>query len=112
LAVRKGRDYYIRIDRLAVKPGMNIISALTLENRSWIKAVALAAAAGTPRRSVAHWCRTRPHLAKRIGRIWYVDLEELGATDDEIDALKRWAPEKKSTIDFLTAANLLHQIEA
>ncbi len=50
LVVRKGRDYYVKLDQLALKPGFDLISALTIDKARWIKAVDFAAAAGAPAR--------------------------------------------------------------
>ncbi len=101
LAFLKGRQYYIKLDELARRPGFDLVAALTLENACWVRAVDYAAAAGRPRRNVAHLCKTKPRFAKRIGRIWYIDLVEEGLSADQIAVIKSLipprAPRKKAT---------------
>ncbi len=92
LVVRKGRDYYVKLDQLALKPGFDLISALTIDKARWIKAVDFAAAAGCSRKSMANWCKDRSRFAKRIGRIWYIDLAEMGLSEDEIAVLRSKIP--------------------
>lgn len=104
LAVMKDGVYWIKLEKLADKPGMDLVSALTLPDHRWIKAVDLALISGVSRRTVAYWCKTRPQFARRLGRLWYVDLELLGATEEQIDALRKWTPEKRNTIAFLEGA--------
>lgn len=96
LVVRKGRDYYVKLDQLALKPGFDLVAALTIESACWIKAVDFAAAANHPRKSVANWCKGRSRFAKRIGRIWYVDLAEMDLTEEQIATLKSKIPVSNS----------------
>jgi len=88
LAFKRNRAYYIRLTELAKRPGFDIIDALLAPHGSWIKAVKLAKMAGIPRKTMSTWCRTRPNFAKRIWRIWYVDLEQIGANEDQIKMLR------------------------
>lgn len=101
LAFKKGRDYYIRLERLAEKPGMDIVLAITATKQPWVKAIDLARWAEIPRRTVAYWCRTRPRFAKRIGRTWYISVEELGASPEQAETLRKWAPTHKTAANFL-----------
>lgn len=112
LAFKKGRDYYIRLDVLATRPGFDAVSVLLLTKKRWIKAVDLAHMAQCPRRTVAYWCKRRPHLAHRIGRIWYVCIDDLGATPDQMETLMKWAPDKKTTIKFLDVVSDVGKLRA
>lgn len=110
---REGRDYYIRVEQLAKRPGMDIISALLLENDGkWMKAVDLARLAGVPRRTVAHWCATRPWFARRIGRNWYLSREVLGATPEQAEFLQKWAPSARTSAKLAVLASDLGSAEA
>lgn len=109
LFTKKSGTYYIKLDLLAKCPGIDLIDAFCLPGRRWFKAVDLAAAAGISRKTVGNWCRDRPRFAKRIGRIWYVDMESLGATEDQIDALEKWAPDRTTAIAFLRAVGDMGQ---
>lgn len=101
LAFKQGRDYYIRLEELAKRPGFDLVQALLLPHSDkWIKAVDLARMAGVPRRTVAYWCKTRPWFAKRIGRTWYVSAEVLGTTQEEAEFLEKWAPQCKTAIQL------------
>lgn len=82
-----GGSYWVKIDRLVDKYGLDPVVAHTLETSRWMKATTFAGISGVPRRTIAYWCRTRPNLGRRIGRHWYIDLEALGATDEQIEAL-------------------------
>lgn len=112
LAYRKnGRDYYIRIEELAKRPGMDIVTALLLEkDGEWIKAVDLAKLAGVPRRTVANWCATRPWFARRIGRNWYLSREVLGATPAQAKFLRKWAPNARNAARIATFASELGMV--
>lgn len=88
LAFMRKRAYFIRLTELAKRPGFDIIDALLAPHGSWIKAVKLAKLAGIPRKTMSTWCRTRPNFAKRIWRTWYVDLEQMGANEDQIKMLR------------------------
>lgn len=80
-----GGSYWIRIDRLAEKLGS--IEAYTLRGQRWIRASRLAKAFGISRFTMLNWCQGRPGFAKRIGRNYYVDLEQFGATAEQVDEL-------------------------
>lgn len=110
LAVRKGRDYWIRVDVLATRDGMDIVQALLCTNQRWVKAIDLAAWAEVPRRTVAYWCQKRSWFGRRIGRTWYVDLEALGASPEQAEALKKWAPSHKSAADFVGFASVMKSL--
>lgn len=87
LAFKRNGIYYIRLEELAKRPGFDLVTALLSPHGKWIKAIELARRSGIPRRTMASWCRNRPNFAKRIGRIWYVDLELLGATEEQLDSI-------------------------
>lgn len=110
LAYKRNGIYYIRVSELAKRPGFDLISALTLTSSKWIKAIDLAAVAGRPRRTLAHWCVRKQAFAKRVGRVWYVDLEALGCTDDQVATLKKWAPNQKTAIRVVEAAAFLNKV--
>jgi hypothetical protein len=101
LAYKKEGVYWIRLERLAQKPGLDIVSVLTGTQNRWIKAIDLARWAGIPRETVAYWCRKRPRFAKRIGRLWYVSLDELGCTSEQAEALRKWVPDRGSIASFV-----------
>ncbi len=102
--------YYIRVSELAKRPGFDLISALTIESSKWIKAVDLACISGRSRRTISYWCLTRPRFAKRIKRCWYLDLEAMGATEEQVETLKRWTPNQKTAIRVLEAATFLRKV--
>lgn len=87
LAVMNRGAYYIRLEALARLPGFDLVTAFLLPTQRWIKAVDLARSSGVPRRTIAQWCHDRPRFATRIGRVWYVDLEGLGANNEQIAGL-------------------------
>ncbi len=95
LAFKRNGSYYIRISELAKKPGFDLVGAILSPHGKWIKAVELAKKYGVPRRTMSNWCLTRPNFAKRIGRIWYVDLELLGATESQVDELESFRPVRR-----------------
>lgn len=87
LAFKKQGVYFIRLTELAKRPGFTLISALMIPHSRWIKATDLARISGVPLQTMNTWCRNRPNFAKRISNTWYVDLELLGATDEQIEQL-------------------------
>ncbi len=87
LAYKKNGIYYIRLTVLSTRPGFDLISALMITTQTWVKAVDAAQLSGLPRRTLASWCLTRPRFANRIGRVWYVNVEALGADEDELEFL-------------------------
>lgn len=90
VTVRDNTLYFV-IDKLASKPGMGIIATLTLaDGQRWMKVVDLAKISGIPRRTLAMWAKERPNFACRIGKIWYVRLETLGASPEQQKFLSRW----------------------
>jgi hypothetical protein len=103
LAIKKGRDWYIKLEKLAERPGMDMVKLLTLlgSGEPWIRAVDVAAKAGIPRRTVAHWCATRREFGLRLGRIWYVNVSYLGGTTEQVEALRKWCPDRTSVIKFV-----------
>ena len=94
---KKDGHYYVRLSELAKRPGFDLVGAILASHSNWIKAIDLARHAGIPRRTVANWCLSRPNFAKRIGRVYYVDLEALGASEDQIQIIKNWAPNRRTT---------------
>ncbi len=69
-------DYYIQLDKLADSLGIDLVTAFMLPTQRWTKAVVLAKRAGISRRTVSSWCRNRARFAIRIGKLWYVNLNE------------------------------------
>ncbi len=112
LAYKKNGVYVIRLSELAKRPGFDIISALTLETAKWIKAVDLAAISNQSRRTISYWAKNRPRFAKRVGRVWYIDLETLGASDDHVEVLRQWAPQQQVSIKVLETLNFLKKVWA
>jgi len=84
---RYGGTWWIKLDKLAGRQGIDLTAAYMLGSSRWIKAVTLAELAGISRHTMRNWCRNRPGFAKRIGRIFYVDLEEFGASFDDVENL-------------------------
>ncbi len=84
---RNGGSWWVKLDKLAGRQGITLTDALMLGSRRWVAAVDLAILAGISKRTMSHWCRTRPGFAKRIGQVYYVDLEELGASFDDVEEL-------------------------
>lgn len=82
-----GGSWWVKLERLAERSNISILDAYTLSTQRWKKATELAKLSGISRKTIANWCRNRPGFAKRIGRVYYVDLEQMGANRDEIDAL-------------------------
>lgn len=85
---RGGGSWWVKLDKLAGREGITLEDAYMLGSTRWIKAVELAALSGIPRKTIANWCRDRPGFAKRIGRVWYVDLEDLGASREDVETLR------------------------
>lgn len=110
LAFKRNGIYYIRVSELAKKPGFDMISALMLGSAKWIRATDLALVSGRSRRTISYWCATRSRFAKRIGRSWFIDLEALGATEEQVETLKQWAPNSKTAIGVLSAAAFLNKV--
>lgn len=107
LAKKIKNDYYIYIDRLAECHGLDPIKARLILNRRLIKARTMAELAHMPRRTLARWCRDRSDLAIRIGRVYYLDLEGLGCTEAQAEALRKWVPYAKSAAKFVHIAAVL-----
>lgn len=92
LAHKEGHTWRVNIRRLAETHGIDLVDLLLLLQNpepGLIKAAELARRAGIPRRTVAHWCRTRPDFAIRIGVVWFVDLSRLDVTLAEIVSRRR-----------------------
>lgn len=75
IAIKRKGVYYICLENLATKPGFDLVGALLLPTKRWVKAIEVARKAGISRKTVSNWCRTRQRFACRIGRIWYIDIE-------------------------------------
>lgn len=89
LAVKKpGRPrgvWWVKLDRLAGRHGIDLIEALMLgESGRWIKAVDIAKTIGWSRKRIQLWCRNNPKFAKRLGKIYYIDLETWGVSQEDI----------------------------
>ncbi len=82
-----GLERWIRLDALANRPGFDLMEAYLLGIHRWIKAATLARLAGISRHTMRDWCNNRPGFAKRIGRIFYVDLQDFGADFDDVEDL-------------------------
>lgn len=87
-AKKVGHDYYISIRALAKREGLDEVKVRTLLNGRLIKAVQLAELGNVPRRTVSRWCKERPNLALRIGRLWYLAVDSLGCDDEQSSLLK------------------------
>ncbi len=87
LAFKRNGVYYIRISELAKRPGYDLVRALMVTSSRCIKATTLAKISGISRRTVVGWCLSRPNFACRIGKTWYVDLDGLNASEEQIDAI-------------------------
>lgn len=92
LAVRKAGPrgvpcWWVRLDRLAQMHGMSLIDAYLLPGSRWMRASRLAAELGISRKTMNNWCRARPGFARRIGRNYYVDLDHIGVSSSQVDAL-------------------------
>jgi hypothetical protein len=87
LAYKIGRIYWVRLERFAGRPGVGLIDALTLGSSRWMKAADLARLSEISRKTIGNWCRNRPGFAKRLGSDWYVDLESLGCSEEDIENL-------------------------
>jgi hypothetical protein len=86
---KTGKVHWIKLDHFAGRHGIDLTDAYMLGSSKWLKAVTLAELSGISRRTIAHWCRDRPKFAKRIGRIYYIDLEQLGAGPEDIQEIIR-----------------------
>lgn len=82
-----GGSWWVKVDMLASCEGLTPVDAYLLDQRRWVKAVDLAAVSGTSRRTIAHWCKNRPRFGVRIGRLWYVDLEQLGMSEEQMESI-------------------------
>lgn len=92
LAVKKKGHWWLRLDRLAEKSGLDPARLFVLTQRRWIKATDFTRGKyRLPRRTVAYWCLKRPNFAIRLGRVWYVCLDEIASTYEESEALRKWA---------------------
>lgn len=91
VAIKIGRYWWIRLERLAARPGMDIVLAMMLPHQRWVKAVLLSEWTGIPRKTIANWCRDRQGFARRLGRIWYVDVDNLSSfagSEDEAEKIR------------------------
>lgn len=86
---RSGGSWWIKLDKFATRHGMTLQDAYLLGSRRWVRAVDLAAVSGIPRRSLARRCRDRPGFGKRLGRVYYIDLEEFGASEEQLEKLQQ-----------------------
>lgn len=94
MVVKKGRDNYIKLEILMGKPDVDEVELLLLLNddnaaRRYIKLVELARIARLPRRTLAYWCMHRPGFGFRCGRNWFVNLQAIGMTEEQIDDLSK-----------------------
>lgn len=94
LAFKRKGDWYVRIEELAKRPGFDLVQALMLTSARWIKSTDLARLTGWSRRTVVRWCATRRNYAKRIGRTWYVDLSQVDAPEEKIEAWLRQSEQR------------------
>lgn len=83
---RGGGGWWIKLDKLEKRLG-SLLEAYLLGTKRWVKATTLADESGIPRRTLVRWCRDRPGFGKRIGHMYYVDLQEFGASPEQIEAL-------------------------
>ena len=82
---RYGGSWWIKVEKFVGRQGIGLIDAYTLGDRRWIKAVDAAKIMGVSRHTMRNWCNNRPGFAKRLGRVFYIDLEDLGAAPDEVE---------------------------
>jgi hypothetical protein len=109
IAIKRDGVYYVKLDKLAERPGFDLITAMLLPTQRWVRAIDVAKFAHRSRKTMNNWCRSRPRFAMRIGRIWYINLEELGASEEQIETLRKYVPNQRATIDFLSAASNMGQ---
>lgn len=82
-----GPTWWFKLDKLAEKAGLDLVDAYMLVQARWVKAVDLALLTGTSRRTIAYWCKTRQRFGIRLGRNWYVDVDQLGWPDDQVEQI-------------------------
>ena len=80
---RGGPEYWIKVEKL----GLDLVDAHSLLGARWVRAAHLAKVSGISRWTIQNWCRERPGFGKRIGRSYWVDLDQLGVSEQEIERL-------------------------
>lgn len=67
---------------------MDLITAFMLHHEQrWVPATAFARISKISRKTIANWCKDQRKFAKRLGRIWYIDLDQLGLTEEQIETI-------------------------
>lgn len=84
---RHGKVYWIKLDKLSERFGFDLVEVYGLMGTRWVRAADLAKVTGISRRTICNWCRGRPNFGKRIGRNYWVDLKQFGASDEQIEKL-------------------------
>ena len=84
LSFKKGRVYYIKIEELAKRPGFSLVDAILASSGRWVKAIELARAGNIPERTIRSWCAEHPHLAVQLASMWLINLDNLGASEEQI----------------------------
>ena len=82
---RHNGSWWIKVEKLAGRHGIGLIDSYMLGEHRWIKAVDAAKIMGVSRHTMRNWCNTRPGFAKRIGRVFYIDLHDLGADPESVE---------------------------
>lgn len=92
LARKSAGIWHVNVRTLAAHRGFDLVELLILlrsPTTSLVKATELARTSGLPRRTIAHWCLTRPGFAVRVGNVYYVALDRLGVTPEEVASRRR-----------------------
>lgn len=91
LAIKIKGVYHVRVEKLAERPGMDLVRAYLLvkTEQKWVSLAALSKLTGVSRRTLAAWAKNRPCFATRIGRNWYVSLETLTNDPEQLEILER-----------------------
>lgn len=76
LAFKKKGIYYIKLHELAKRPGLDLEAVRKLGESRWVRAVDAAKQYGIPERTLRHQCNQTPGLARRIGKNWYLNLDQ------------------------------------
>ncbi len=87
LAHKEGSIWKVNIRKLSEIQNIDLVELLLIlqsPTTSLVKATTLSRTSGLPRRTIAHWCKTRPGFAIQIGHVWFVDLAHWGVTPEEL----------------------------
>jgi len=87
LAEKRGGAYYVRLHALATRPGFDTQSAALIADAKWIRVKQLESAPDQTPATVRYLRETKQRFAKRIGWVWYTDVNEWGADELQVFAL-------------------------